>query len=193
VRLVLGSRNRHKLRELGALLSPHELVPLPPGVELPPENGSTFAENALLKARASAGATPGTALGEDSGIVVPALGGAPGIRSARFAGEDAGDEQNLDKLLRATEGVEDRAAAYVCALALVTEGGEERVFEGRCEGRLAHERRGSGGFGYDPIFIPRDGPGAETTMAELAPQDKNAISHRGRAAKQLLAWIEQRQ
>jgi XTP/dITP diphosphohydrolase len=190
VRLVLGSRNPHKLRELGELLAPHELVPLPPDVELPPENGSTFAENALLKARASAGG--GAALGEDSGIVVAALGGAPGVRSARYAGEDASDEQNLEKLLDEIEHAEDRAAAYVCALALATPKGDERIFEGRCEGRLARAPRGSGGFGYDPIFIPSEGPDAETTMAQLAPAGKNAISHRSKAARLLLAWLERK-
>jgi XTP/dITP diphosphohydrolase len=191
VRLVLGSRNPHKLRELGELLAPHELDPVPPEVELPPETGSTFAANALLKARASAAGAGATALGEDSGIVVAALGGEPGVRSARYAGEDASDEQNLDKLLRETEGAEDRAAAYVCALAIAGQG-QERVFEGRCEGRLARVPRGSGGFGYDPIFIPSEGPDAETTMAQLAPASKNAISHRGKAARLLLAWLEQR-
>jgi XTP/dITP diphosphohydrolase len=192
VRLVLGSRNPHKLRELGELLAPHELDPVPPEVELPPETGSTFAANALVKARASAAGAGATALGEDSGIVVAALGGAPGVRSARYAGEDATDEQNLDKLLRETEGAEDRAAAYVCALAIGTGEGQEHVFEGRCEGRLARVPRGSGGFGYDPIFIPSDGPDGETTMAQLAPASKNAISHRGKAARLLLAWLEQR-
>src|SRR5207249_10403464 len=102
------------------------------------------------------------------------------------------DEQNLDKLLRETEEAEDRAAAYVCALAVATEEGQERVFEGRCEGRLARLPRGGGGFGYDPIFIPSEGPDSETTMAQLAPESKNAISHRGKAARLLLAWLEQR-
>jgi XTP/dITP diphosphohydrolase len=191
VRLVLGSRNSHKLRELGDLLAPHEIVPLPPEVELPPETGSTFAENALLKARATADGAGAAAIGEDSGIVVAALGGAPGVRSARYAGEDASDEQNLEKLLRETEDAEDRAAAYVCALALATAEGDKRVFEGRCEGRLACFPRGSGGFGYDPIFIPSEGPDGETTMAQLPPESKNAISHRGKAARLLLAWVEQ--
>ena len=191
MRLVLGSRNAHKLRELGELLAPHELVPLPPDVELPPEDGSTFAENALLKARASANAVGGTALGEDSGIVVAALGGAPGVRSARYAGERASDEENLERLLRETENAEDRTAAYVCVIALATGSGEERVFEGRCEGRLARVPRGGGGFGYDPIFIPSEGPDAETTAAQLTPERKNAISHRGKAARRLLAWIDQ--
>lgn len=192
MRLVLGSRNPHKLRELGELLEPYELVLPRPEVELPPETGSTFAANALLKARASAAGARATALGEDSGIVVAALDGAPGVRSARYAAEDASDQQNLDKLLLETQDAEDRGAAYVCALAVATEEGQELVFEGRCEGRLARVPRGSGGFGYDPIFIPSEGPDRQTTMAQLALESKNAISHRGKAAKLLLAWLGQR-
>jgi XTP/dITP diphosphohydrolase len=190
VRLVLGSRNAHKLRELSGLLAPHELEPLPEGIELPPETGDTFAANAMMKARSTARATGGPSLGEDSGIVVAALGGAPGIRSARYAGDDASDDDNLRKLLRETEDALDRAAAYVCALAFTGASGEEQLFEGRCAGSLARAPRGSGGFGYDPIFIPAKGPDDKTTMAELAPADKDAISHRGEAARMLLAWLE---
>jgi XTP/dITP diphosphohydrolase len=189
VRLVLGSRNAHKLRELSALLAPLDLEPLPDEIELPPETGDTFAANAVVKARVTARETDRPALGEDSGIVVAALGGAPGIRSARFAGEDASDDDNLRKLLRETEETSDRSAAYVCSLALVFDG-EEHLFEGRCEGTLARSPRGSGGFGYDPIFIPAAGPDDDTTMAELAPAEKDAISHRGKAARRLLEWLE---
>jgi non-canonical purine NTP pyrophosphatase (RdgB/HAM1 family) len=190
VELVLASRNAHKLRELGMLLAPFELVRLPDGVELPPEGGATYAENALAKARAGARATGKLSLGEDSGIEASALGGAPGVRSARYAGEEATDEDNLAKLLRETEGRGDRAAAYVCALALVAPDGEERLFEARCEGVLARGPRGNGGFGYDPIFEPTEGtPGL--TMAELTPDRKNAISHRGQAAALLLHWLGQ--
>jgi XTP/dITP diphosphohydrolase len=191
VQLVLASRNAHKLRELAMLLAPIELRPLPQGIELPPETGQSFAENALAKARAGAQGTGSPTLGEDSGIEVAALGGAPGIRSARYAGEHATDEENLAKLLNEARGVHDRAAAYVCALALVWPGGEEKLFEARCEGRLSNRPRGSGGFGYDPIFEPADGaPGL--TMAELSPEQKNAISHRGRAARLLLEWLGNR-
>ena len=132
------------------------------------------------------------ALGEDSGIVVAALGGGPGVRSARYAGEDADDRQNLLKLLAETERAEDRRAAYVSALAFASPNGEERLFEGRCEGRLAHEPSGSGGFGYDPIFIPDAGPGGDVTMASLTPDQKNEISHRGRAARLLVRWLSSR-
>jgi XTP/dITP diphosphohydrolase len=186
--LVLASRNAHKLRELGTLLAPNEVVPLPDGVELPPEHGSSYAENALVKGRAGARSTGRPTLGEDSGIEVRALGGAPGIRSARYAGEGATDAQNLEKLLHAAEDLGDRAAAYVCVLALVTPGGEEVLFDGRCEGVLAERPRGDGGFGYDPIFVPADAAPGQT-MAELAPERKNAISHRGRAASQLVEWL----
>jgi XTP/dITP diphosphohydrolase len=192
VELVLGSRNPHKLRELSALLEPHALLPLPDGVELPPETGSTFAENAVDKARATSRATGRPALGEDSGIVVAALGGAPGVRSARFAGKDASDGENLRKLLRETRSAQDRRAAYACALAFVSPTGEEHVFEGRCEGRLTRAPRGSGGFGYDPIFVPDELGESQRTMAELPPETKNEISHRGRAARSLSDWLEAR-
>jgi XTP/dITP diphosphohydrolase len=189
MQLILGSRNAHKLRELSQLLQPHELVPLPDAIELPPENGATFSANAIEKALASARATGTPALGEDSGITVAALQGGPGVRSARYAGEQASDEQNLEKLLRETQDAGDRSAAYVCALAFAAPGGDVQLFEGRCEGRLARAPRGSGGFGYDPIFLPLDGPSPDTTMAELEPARKNAISHRGRAAALLREWL----
>jgi XTP/dITP diphosphohydrolase len=185
--LILASRNEHKLRELAAILPGVKLRPLPPGVEMPPEDGGSFAANALIKARAAHEATGEAAIADDSGIAAVALGGRPGIHSARFAGEGASDEENLAKLLRevAVAG-EERRAAYVCVIALVAEDGEEFTFEGRCEGRLLMESRGEGGFGYDPAFVPDDtGPDDERTMAELSPAEKNAISHRGRAARLL--------
>ena len=183
--LVLATRNAHKVREFDALLKPHEVGPLPDEVVLPPETGSTFAENALVKARTAAAATGEAAIADDSGIESAALGGAPGVRSARFAGEHATDEENLDKLLR--EAPAGSALAYVCAIAYV-DGDEERLFEGRCTGTLAAEPRGDGGFGYDPAFLPDDLADGRT-MAELAPEEKDAISHRGRAAHALLRWL----
>jgi XTP/dITP diphosphohydrolase len=199
VQLVLASRNAHKLRELGALLAPHVLVALPAHISLPPETGSTFAANALAKARVAARLTGEPALGEDSGIEVLALGGAPGVRSARYAGEAATDQDNLMKLVRETADAEERGAAYVSALAFVEPEGEERVFEARCEGRLADAPRGSGGFGYDPIFLPderrrraRAKDDRERTMAELTPVHKNAISHRGKSSRLLLEWLRSR-
>jgi XTP/dITP diphosphohydrolase len=189
VRLVVSSRNEHKLRELAALLPGHELVPLPDGVELPPETGDTFADNARMKSRAATEATGEPAIADDSGIEASALGGRPGVRSARFAGEQASDEDNLRKLLRDVPDGGDRRVAYVCALAFAEPGGGERLFEGRCTGTLATEPRGSGGFGYDPAFVPDDLPG-ERTMAELDPAEKDAISHRGRAARAFAEWLE---
>ena len=186
MRLVLATRNEHKLRELGRVLHGVVLEPLPPGLELPPERGETFAENALGKARAAASALGRAAIADDSGIEAAALGGAPGIFSARFAGPGATDALNLAKLrARAPAG---SGLRYVCVIAHVEPGGEERTFEGVCTGTLAAVARGAGGFGYDPVFLPDD-PGGGRTMAELSEQEKDAVSHRGRAARALLAWL----
>jgi XTP/dITP diphosphohydrolase len=195
MRLLLATHNEHKRREFERLLggaagTGWQIDALPADVELPPEDGETFAQNALGKARAAAAATARASIADDSGIAAAALGGAPGVRSARYAGERAGDEENLRKLLR--EAPAGSALEYVCAIAYVDPAaGVERVFEGRCSGRLAAEPRGAGGFGYDPAFLPDDGP-AGVTMAELSDAQKDAISHRGRAARALHAWIEQR-
>jgi XTP/dITP diphosphohydrolase len=183
MRLVLATRNDHKAEEFSALLAPHEVVALPPEVVLPPETGTTFAENALGKARAAAEALGVVVIADDSGIESAALGGRPGVYSARFAGEDATDQENLDKLL--AEAPAGSALAYVCVIALVDPAaGTEELFEGRCTGTLAAEPRGTGGFGYDPAFLPDDAIPAPAgrTMAELSPEEKGAISHRGRAA-----------
>jgi len=187
VRLVLATRNAHKLRELEPLLAPHELVLLPEEVDLPPETGENFVENALIKARAAAKATGHAAVADDSGIAAAALGGRPGVHSARYAGEDATDVENLAKLLREVSPDGDRAVAYECALAFVDARGELTVQES-CEGELTHQPRGEGGFGYDPAFVPRDSEDGRT-MAELSPEEKDAISHRGRAARALAARL----
>jgi XTP/dITP diphosphohydrolase len=183
--VVVATRNEHKLRELAELLPSLTLEPLPEGVQLPPEKGDSFADNALLKARAGHAATGQAALADDSGIEALALGGEPGILSARYAGEGASDEENLANLLRevAASG-DDRRVLYVCVLAYVHPSGEWGLYEARCTGQLAEQPRGTGGFGYDPAFIPDDVPGGRT-MAELEPREKNAISHRGRAARLL--------
>lgn len=198
MRLLLATHNEHKRRELARLLPAYEIALLPPAVELPPEDGETFAANALGKARAAARATGVAAIADDSGIAAAALGGAPGVRSARYAGEGATDAQNLAKLLR--EVPAGGALEYVCALAYVDPGRdreervftgrdrEEQVFEARCAGRLAERPRGQGGFGYDPAFLPEDGPPGRT-MAELSDAEKDAISHRGRAARELERWL----
>lgn len=188
MKLVLATRNAHKLRELATLLAPHELVALPADVELPPETADTFAANALEKARTAARATGLPAIADDSGIEAAALGGAPGVRSARFAGEHATDEENLAKLL--DEAPAGSALAYVCALAYVDAAGGEQLAEGRCTGTLAAQPRGDGGFGYDPAFVPDDYDDGRT-MAQLSPEQKDAISHRGRAARELLAVLGQ--
>ncbi len=187
MRLVLATRNAHKLREFATLLAPHEIVVLPADVVLPPETADTFSGNALEKARTAARATGLPAIADDSGIEAQALGGAPGVRSARYAGEDATDEENLAKLLR--EAPAGSALAYVCALAYVDADGDERLVEGRCTGTLDPDPRGDGGFGYDPAFLPDDIADGRT-MAELDPSEKDAISHRGRAARELLALLD---
>jgi XTP/dITP diphosphohydrolase len=199
--LLLATRNEHKRREFARLLPGWEVETLPAEVILPPEDGETFAENALGKARAAARATGRPSIADDSGIEAAALGGAPGVRSARYAGEDASDGENLEKLLR--EAPAGSALEYVCAIAYVEpDTGAERVFEGRCAGRLAASPRGQQGFGYDPAFLPEDTPPgragtaattttAAMTMAQLSDEQKDAISHRGRAARALLAALKE--
>jgi XTP/dITP diphosphohydrolase len=185
-RAVVATRNQGKLRELGEILAWLELVGLPDEVELPPEEGETFADNAIAKARAAHAATGMAAIADDSGIEARALAGRPGVRSARYAGPQATDQENLEFLLRELADAEDRSVAYICAIAYADPDGGELTVEGRCEGTLAWEPRGTGGFGYDPAFVPVDtGPDDERTMAELSAAEKHAISHRGRAARAL--------
>jgi XTP/dITP diphosphohydrolase len=192
-RLLLATHNQHKRREFARLLGASglgawELDVLPDDFELPPEDGETFAENALGKARAAAAATGRVSIADDSGIEAAALAGRPGVRSARFAREGASDGENLDKLLR--EAPAGSALRYVCVVAYVDpDGALERLFDGQCAGKLAAEPRGERGFGYDPAFVPDDLAGQET-MAELSDAQKDAISHRGRAARALASWLE---
>lgn len=188
--LVLATRNPHKLREFSRLLEPFgvEVEPLPGEVELPPEVGDTFAANAAPKARAAAAATGRVSIADDSGIEAAALGGVPGVRSARYAGEHATDEENLLKLI--AEAPPGSGLRYVCVLVYVDPAsGEERSFEGMCSGAMSASRRGERGFGYDPVFLPDDGDG-ERTFAELSDVEKDEISHRGRAARALAAWLQ---
>jgi XTP/dITP diphosphohydrolase len=189
MKLVLATRNEHKLREFGRMLPGHELIPLPEDVELPPEDGETFAENAAEKAVAAYHATGVPSFADDSGIEASALGGDPGIRSARFAGEGATDQDNLDKLLREVAAAGDRSARYVCSLVYVPGPGEPILFEATCQGRLIDDPRGERGFGYDPAFVPDETPD-ERTMAELGDEEKDAISHRGKAARGFLSWLD---
>lgn len=186
--LVLATRNDHKLREVGRIVAPYGLsvTPLPDGVVLPPEDGDSFEENALVKARAAAQALGVAVIADDSGIEAEALGGAPGILSARYAGEGATDTENLAKLLE--QAPVGSALRYVCALAHVTPGGAEHIFLGHCTGRLIDTPRGERGFGYDPAFLPDDGPEG-LTMAELQDSQKDLISHRGRALRAFAEWL----
>jgi XTP/dITP diphosphohydrolase len=191
--LVLSTRNAHKLREFARLTGGRITIdPLPDDVTLPPEDGTSFAENALGKARAAAQATGSVAIADDSGIEAAALGGRPGIHSARYAGPGASDGDNLAKLLR--EAPAGSPLEYVCAIAYVDPvSGEERVFEGRCSGTLAPKPSGEGGFGYDPAFLPDDelpGGAPGRTMAQLSDAEKDAISHRGRALRALVDWLD---
>jgi len=171
------------------MLTGHSLVPLPYWAELPEETGATFATNAVFKAHAAAAASGIPAVADDSGIEVYALDDAPGVRSARFAGENATDEENLEKLLAEMRGKEDRGARYVCAIAFSEPDGTNKIFQGTCEGRLIESARGTGGFGYDPVFVPADLNGDERTMAELSQEEKDEISHRGRAMRALIEWL----
>ena len=185
MRLLVATRNSHKLRELGRLLPGIELDPLPDGLPTPPEDGDTYAANALIKARAAVAATGRAAIADDSGIEAEALGGAPGVRTARFAGEHATDAENLARL--AAEAPAGTGLRYVCVIAHVVPDGAEHTFEADTAGTLAAEPRGEGGFGYDPLFVPGEADGR--TMAELSDAEKDAISHRGRAARALQAWL----
>jgi XTP/dITP diphosphohydrolase len=205
--LILATRNAHKIREVSRLLAPYGLTvaPLPDSVELPPEDGETFEANALLKARAAAQALALPVIADDSGIESAALRRRPGVRSARFAGEHATDAENLTKLL--TDAPAGSDLRYVCAVAFVdgaaadagrppaaagpapaADADSERVFFGDCRGRLAAAPAGSGGFGYDPAFIPADRTD-NLTMAELSETEKDAISHRGHAVRAFAEWF----
>ena len=188
-RIAIASHNRHKIREIERICAAWPVAWATadgddgpwPDVE---ETGSTYLENAMLKARAVAAARGEPALADDSGIEVDALGGRPGPRSARFGGEDASDERNLVELIRALKGVpaSGRTARYRCVAVLAWPGGEELTTEGVCEGTLELKPRGTNGFGYDPIFVP---VGWDRTMAELTDDEKDRLSHRGRALRAL--------
>jgi len=188
MRLLLATRNDHKLREFVRLLPGAELDPLPDGVDTPPEDGETYADNALIKARAAAAATGRAAIADDSGIEADALDGAPGVRTARYAGPGATDEENLARF--EAEVPAGSPLRYVCVVAHVAPDGEERLFYGRCDGTMAAARAGARGFGYDPVFVPA---GETRTMAELEDGEKDAISHRGLAARALWDWLAARE
>ena len=176
MKIFVATHNAHKLREIGEILPGCEILADDPDAE---ETEETFAGNALIKVRAIAARHRGEwAMADDSGLEVDALGGAPGVRSARYAGEPSSTPANNALLLKNLAGVSDRAARFVCAVALVDPAGREHVGEGRCPGRIATEPSGAAGFGYDPLFIPE---GFDRSFADLGEAEKNRISHRGRA------------
>lgn len=182
MKLLISSRNEHKIREIRAILGRPGLVLLSvddvPGLPDVDEDGDTFAANALKKARELCRASGLWTIADDSGLEVDALGGAPGVHSARYAGVHGDDGANNAKLLGELEGAADRSAQFHSAIALVAPDGREWVAEGICRGRMIHEPRGTGGFGYDPLFVP---DGFDQTFAELGSDVKNRISHRARA------------
>jgi XTP/dITP diphosphohydrolase len=195
-RIALATHNAHKVGEIWAILAPvvpglarEDLVSAGElGAPVPVEDGVTFAENALIKARALAAATGLPAIADDSGISVDVMGGAPGIFSALWSGRHGADAENLELLLAQMADIPDphRGAAFVCAAVLAHPDGREVTCEGRMVGRLATAASGRNGFGYDPIFIPE---GFEVTSAELSPEAKNAISHRAAAFRQLAPHV----
>ena len=187
--LLLASNNPGKLAELQSLLPPDVIVRSlsDVGLEPPEETGATIAENAALKAITAARASGLLTLADDSGLEVEALGGRPGVRSARFAGEEATDTQNNELMLSEMSAVPEnhRAAQFVCTLTLANPDGVLASATGRCRGSIGYESRGSNGFGYDPLFVLQDG----RTMAELGSAEKNQISHRGKALREILPAV----
>lgn len=196
-KVVIATNNAHKVREIKTaldfegweFLTLAECEPYPE----PEEDADTFEGNALIKARAAHEATGLAALADDSGLAVDALGGAPGVYSARYCGHHGDDDANNQKVLKELEGVpdEERTARFVCALAFVDEDGTELTSYGTIEGRIDHGLTGDGGFGYDPMFLP-DHFGGAKTLAQVTQDEKNAISHRGNALRALKAKLEER-
>ncbi|MHB9112301.1 MAG: RdgB/HAM1 family non-canonical purine NTP pyrophosphatase [Thermoleophilia bacterium] len=196
--IIVATSNPNKAREFAMLLPGVEVLPMPEGIELPEETGTTFEENARLKAQSvleqlrgmpeSPLATCGKlwVMADDSGIEIDALGGAPGIYSARYAGENATDTDNVDKLLKELKGRKDRGARFVCILVCISAAGEELVANGYFEGNITDSPRGRSGFGYDPVFIPLE---KKLTVSQISAEEKNRISHRARAAHSLLAQL----
>lgn len=183
MRLVMASANPDKVAEISAVLHGFDLAPRPPEVADVDETGTTLHENALLKAAALVEATGEAAVADDTGLEVVALDGAPGVYSARFAGENATYADNVEKMLREMEGVTDRRARFRTVALVLFPDGREVMAEGALNGSIATSPRGSAGFGYDPLFVPADVDGR--TLAEMTPEEKNAVSHRGRAFRAL--------
>jgi XTP/dITP diphosphohydrolase len=195
--LIIATRNRHKTAELAAMLGPGWMVEDltgRPELPEPEENGSSFEENAAIKARAASGALAGLVLADDSGLEVDMLGGAPGIRSARYAGEKATDKENRDRLLLELAQLQHAAeepvrARFRCAIVVAESGEILGTFAGAVEGRITLVEAGTRGFGYDPLFIP---DGYSQTFAELDAETKNRLSHRARAMEQAMGWLARR-
>ncbi|HNW04674.1 MAG TPA: RdgB/HAM1 family non-canonical purine NTP pyrophosphatase [Oscillospiraceae bacterium] len=191
-KIIIATHNRGKLEEFQRMLAPlgYEAVSAdeagcPDEIE---ENGATFAENAILKAKAVCEAAGLPAMGDDSGLCVDALGGGPGVYTARYAGEHGTPEMCIEKLLRALDGVpvEERGAYFACAIALCYPGGGLLLAEGRCDGSIAFQKDGGGGFGYDPIFLYEG-----RSFAALSPEEKDAVSHRGIALRKIAELLKQ--
>lgn len=191
--IVLASGNPGKRREIERLLADFDIAIVPQselGIDDADETGATFRDNALIKAQHACSATGLPAISDDSGLAVDALGGRPGVYSARYAGPGASDEDNLDKLLAELDGVAGRGAAFHCVACFMAPGDRHPVFgHGEWRGEILTSRRGTGGFGYDPVFLD---PASGQAAAELAPADKNARSHRGQALRELVAQLTQR-
>jgi len=198
--LVIATHNKGKIEEFKSFFSGFSITikglndfgPVPE----PVEDGKTFEDNAYKKAHFTARALGFPALADDSGLVVEALGGQPGVLSARYAGEGAGDEANIRKLLKAMEAVNDRRAAFECVIAIAVPRGPALIYEGRCEGEITRSPSGKNGFGYDPVFYYQP---LGKTFAEMSQEEKNRVSHRGKAMAMLLAesdkvlkWLKQR-
>lgn len=191
LRLVLASRNGGKLVELQSLLEGFDVLALPPECPEVIESGATFLENALLKAHSARSCTGLCSVADDSGLSVDALGGRPGVYSARFAGPDATDESNLSRLLAELHGVTKRTASFHCVIVLSRVDGATKHFEGRVDGVIATAPRGVNGFGYDPVFIPTQGDGR--TFAEMSEVEKSSLSHRGMATRALVTFLKDSQ
>jgi XTP/dITP diphosphohydrolase len=196
-RLTIATRNPHKAREMAAMLGPEWMagdLTGRPDLPEPEETGRTFEENAVIKAVAASRALSGLVLADDSGLEVDALAGAPGIRSARYAGEKATDQENRDRLLRELAGfnkasAEPITARFRCAMVVAEAGQVLEIFRGQAEGRIILAGAGTGGFGYDPLFVPN---GYSRTFAEMDAGTKNRLSHRGRAMEQAREWLRKR-
>jgi len=190
MKLVLATRNQGKVKEMRRLMADHrdiEIISVAEfNVDDVEETGTSFEENALLKAETIARATGLPALADDSGLCVDALDGAPGIYSARWSGTHGDDGANIEKLLTQLEAVEDRAARFVCVIALAAPDGRHLLIRGELEGNIRRHRAGSNGFGYDPIFEPI---GMDITLAEVSPEKKDEISHRGKALRAIAPEI----